>query len=411
MHNLPRNTTISGLYLKSHSLYAMFFLTRVKAGDDCRKDKTMNFTDTLETERLILRPIGGGDFDAMQSWASNPDNTRYMAWGPNTEEQTREYLSSAAPCKDFAVVLKNTGKVIGSCGVYPDSTGYIGNLGWILHLDYWKNGYGTELAGELIRYSFEDLKLGRVQAPCAAVNYGSYRIMERNGMRREALHRKAFWARVDKEWIDEAWYAMLAEDYFTKQGDGSTKQRDGPTKQGDSSSALKAINRRKSIRSYLDKPVEKELLERIAAAGDKAPLGAALTFRIITDKDMLAAIDSETHERMLKSGIPFSVERASLPGYRPLYSAPVLIIIASDPERGALGAAAAAENMIIAATDLGLGSCFVVSPIATVSDPAFADKLDLPDGCKPLLGVLVGYADDPDVFSRQRTPANIAYIG
>ena len=40
--------------------------------------------------------------------------------------------------------------------------------------------------------------------------------MERNGMLREALHRKAFWARVDKEWIDEARYAILAEDYFTE---------------------------------------------------------------------------------------------------------------------------------------------------------------------------------------------------
>jgi RimJ/RimL family protein N-acetyltransferase len=48
-------------------------------------------------------------------------------------------------------------------------------------------------------------------------NYkGSYRIMERNGMRREALRRKAFWARVDNEWIDEALYAILAEDYYTE---------------------------------------------------------------------------------------------------------------------------------------------------------------------------------------------------
>lgn len=79
----------------------------------------------------------------------------------------------------------------------------MGDVGWILHKNYWKRGYGTELGRELIRYGFEDLKLGRIQAPCAAANYGSYCVMERIGMRREALHRKAFWARVDKEWIDE----------------------------------------------------------------------------------------------------------------------------------------------------------------------------------------------------------------
>jgi hypothetical protein len=37
--------------------------------------------------------------------------------------------------------------------------------------------------------------------------------MERNGMRREALHKKAFWARVDEEWVDMVEYAILAEEY------------------------------------------------------------------------------------------------------------------------------------------------------------------------------------------------------
>ncbi|MCL2864741.1 MAG: GNAT family N-acetyltransferase [Lachnospiraceae bacterium] len=171
---------------------------------------------TLETERLILRPLTTDDFKAAHSWGSNPENTRYMAWGPNSEEQTKEFLAQAKQGCDFAVVLKGSNAVIGSCGIYPAEVGYMGDVGWILHKDYWKHGYGTELGRELIRYGFEDLKLGRIQAPCAAVNYGSYRVMERIGMRREALHRKAFWERVDKEWIDEVWYAILAEDYFQK---------------------------------------------------------------------------------------------------------------------------------------------------------------------------------------------------
>ena len=176
----------------------------------------MNYKNTLETKRLILRPFCHDDFNAVHSWAGNPINTRYMAWGPNTEEETLGFLNAVKPGKDFAVVIKESNAVIGSCGIYPNEVGYMADLGWILHKDYWKCGYGTELCGELIKYGFEDLKLGRIQAPCAAVNYGSYRIMERNGMQREALHLKSFWARVDNEWIDEAWYAILAEDYFRK---------------------------------------------------------------------------------------------------------------------------------------------------------------------------------------------------
>jgi RimJ/RimL family protein N-acetyltransferase len=162
---------------------------------------------------LVLRPLGLDDFKAVQSWAQNPANTRYMAWGPNTEEQTREFLGSAKPGKDFAVVLKESGEVIGSCGIYPNEANDTGVVGWILHMDHWKQGFGTEFGGELIRYGFKDLALRRIYAPCAAANYGSRRVMERNGMRLEALHIKAFWARVDKEWIDEVVYAILAEEY------------------------------------------------------------------------------------------------------------------------------------------------------------------------------------------------------
>ncbi|MCL1953085.1 MAG: GNAT family N-acetyltransferase [Oscillospiraceae bacterium] len=168
----------------------------------------------LETTRLLLRPLTPDDFTAVHSWAGSPANVRYMSWGPNSEEQTRAFLDSlVTPGKDFAVVLKETGRVIGSCGIYPDDKMDTGELGWILHRDHWKHGYGTEFAGELIRYGFEDLKLRRVTAYCAAANYGSRRVMERNGMRREALHVKAFWARIDKEWIDQAVYAILAEEY------------------------------------------------------------------------------------------------------------------------------------------------------------------------------------------------------
>ena len=174
-------------------------------------------TPTLKTKRLILRPFTMDDFEAVHSWASNPENTRYMSFGPNTEEDTRGFLSAVITAttndKTFAVVLKENGKVIGSCGVHPDCDNGIASLGWILHMDYWKQGYGTELGGELIRYGFEEMKLHRIWAPCAANNYGSWRVMERNGMRREALHKKAFWARVDKEWIDMVEYAILAEEY------------------------------------------------------------------------------------------------------------------------------------------------------------------------------------------------------
>jgi RimJ/RimL family protein N-acetyltransferase len=112
--------------------------------------------DILKTERLILRPLTPDDFDAVHSWASNPENTRYMAWGPNDADTTRTFLSSSTPGRDFAVVLNETGAVVGSCGIYPDSANDKAELGWILHKDYWKQGYGTELSGALIKPKFPE---------------------------------------------------------------------------------------------------------------------------------------------------------------------------------------------------------------------------------------------------------------
>lgn len=180
----------------------------------------------LFTKRLILRSFLPADFSAVYSWALDPENVRYMAWGPNDESETRAFLDRAKPGQDFAVVLTDTQEVIGSCGLYPDSSNDTGELGWILKKDFWKQGFGTELGRELVRYGFEDLSLRRIFAPCAADNYGSYRVMERIGLRREAHHLKAFWLRVDQKWTDEFVYAMLRDEYFLgkKRSPGNTCQ-------------------------------------------------------------------------------------------------------------------------------------------------------------------------------------------
>jgi RimJ/RimL family protein N-acetyltransferase len=168
----------------------------------------------LETARLTLRTLTVDDAEAMDTWASNPQNVRWMSWGPNTLEDSLAFLETVKPDdSNFAVIIEDTGKVIGSAGMFVDAERNEAELGWILHTDHWKQGYGSEIGAELIRHGFEDLHLRRLYAPCAAVNYGSYRVMERNGMRREAHNVKAFWSRVDEEWIDMYVYAILAEEY------------------------------------------------------------------------------------------------------------------------------------------------------------------------------------------------------
>ncbi len=182
----------------------------------------------LLAARLRLREYAAEDFAAVHSYAGNLENIRYMLFGPNSEDSTRAFLETAVRQAreeprlhyDFAAVERASGAVIGGCGISLNKARNMAEVGWVLHRDYWKRGYGTELAGALLRFGFEELKLHRIFASCHAANYGSYRVMERNGMRREAYFVKARAGRPEsgEAWHDELHYAILEEEWFARQG-------------------------------------------------------------------------------------------------------------------------------------------------------------------------------------------------
>jgi nitroreductase len=162
----------------------------------------------------------------------------------------------------------------------------------------------------------------------------------------------------------------------------------------------------------LDKPVSDEILKHLADLANKAPCAGALHISIITDQGLLDEINQETYNYMHNSGVPFLVERSSIPGYSPLYGAPAMIVISADPARGLANAACAADTLILAATDLGLGTCYLASILNVLDGESPTSlKLNLPEGLKPWVGVIVGYTDDPDYMSRERnTGDNIDFI-
>jgi nitroreductase len=169
--------------------------------------------------------------------------------------------------------------------------------------------------------------------------------------------------------------------------------------------AAEAIIQRKSIRSYLDKAVSADDIAKIVEAGQWAPNAGPYTISIIRDADLLKRINDLTSQAMLASGNDFLMQRASLPGYQPLYGAPVLFVL-SGPTDGPytqLNVATCAENMLIQATELGLGSCFLRSPTAALNakaNRALAAEAGIPEGSQMECGVVVGYTDDPDKFRR-----------
>ncbi len=81
--------------------------------------------DTIKTDRLTLRDLEERDWEAVHSYASDPEVVRYIDWGPNTEDDTKKFIQRSIagqteqPRKSygFAIVLKEGDRLIGTCGI------------------------------------------------------------------------------------------------------------------------------------------------------------------------------------------------------------------------------------------------------------------------------------------------------
>jgi [ribosomal protein S5]-alanine N-acetyltransferase len=145
----------------------------------------------FEAERLILRNFTLDDFDAVHKYASDPEVSKYEPWGPNSEQETQEYLERLIKSEEqsprrgyeLAVILKDSGELIGSGRIGPDK--HLINqisIGYTINPKYQGQGYATELTCKLIEVGFSELKAKLVFATCDVLNKPSKRVMEKAGM-------------------------------------------------------------------------------------------------------------------------------------------------------------------------------------------------------------------------------------
>lgn len=176
---------------------------------------------------------------------------------------------------------------------------------------------------------------------------------------------------------------------------------------------LDAIAKRKSIRKYKAEQIKDSALEEIIKAGKTAPNAGPFQITVIQNAKLLTKISETALTAMKNSGNDFLMSRAALPGYTPLYGAPTLLVL-SAPQANPYSMANtsnAATNMTIAATDLGLGSCYMITPqLAFTADPSLAKEASIPEGFSVICAVAVGYSDG-NAFSTERPDVdNVNYI-
>jgi ribosomal-protein-alanine N-acetyltransferase len=181
---------------------------------------------TIKTERLVLRPFELADAKDVQRLAGAraiADTTLNIPY-PYEDGMAEEWISTHQPkfeagnlC-NFAVVLRNSGELIGAIGLVIVSRFERAELGYWIGKPYWQKGYCTEAGRAVLQYGSTVLKLNRIHASHLTRNPSSGRVMQKIGMVREGRARQHVkrWDRFE----DLELYGILREEWArtTEQG-------------------------------------------------------------------------------------------------------------------------------------------------------------------------------------------------
>ena len=150
----------------------------------------------LRTPRACLRPVTPEDVDAILVYRSRPDVAEFLSRGPLDRDGVVQRIAGdiAAgepdhPEPRLGLVIEVDGVVVGDALVRlePDDNGMrTAVLGYTVHPDWAGRGLATEVAAELVRMCFTELRVAMVQADVFVPHRGSQRVLEKAGLRRIA---------------------------------------------------------------------------------------------------------------------------------------------------------------------------------------------------------------------------------
>lgn len=117
---------------------------------------------------------------------------------------------------NFAITLRGGDALVGDLALQiKERDAKQAVLGFTIARRHQRQGLGSEAVGAVLAFLFASMALHRVTADCDPRNEGSWRLMERLGMRREGHFIRSLWFKGD--WADEYIYAILYEEWKARQ--------------------------------------------------------------------------------------------------------------------------------------------------------------------------------------------------
>ena len=141
-------------------------------------------TPTVETSRLILRPLVAGDAETIyRELGCNQNMQHYTGWNPYTSlEATRDVLADDEHHTfSWGIESKETGQLVGTLGAYDyEPTECSIEVGYSIFEAAWGNGYASEALGAALEY-MATAGIKSFKAWTAADNVASSKVLLKNG--------------------------------------------------------------------------------------------------------------------------------------------------------------------------------------------------------------------------------------
>jgi ribosomal-protein-alanine N-acetyltransferase len=173
----------------------------------------------LETERLKLRQLRHEDAENIVALFTSPEVLQFLDLEPTDSREKAlgliDWFNGLFEGKEslqWAVTLKDD-TWIGTCGNYAwEKDNRKIEIGYNILPAYWGKGYATEATHAILRWSFENLDLHRIEGDCTDGNIASEKVMLNCGFQYEGTRREDHWEHG--RFVDTKLFGLLRRDYL-----------------------------------------------------------------------------------------------------------------------------------------------------------------------------------------------------
>ena len=177
-------------------------------------------TQTIETERLILRKFEYTDDEAMLKYWISDEKIQSLYSEPiyTTKEAVKELLDKYIGSYEredyyrWAIIEKDSMECIGQIAYFlVDNKNHFAEIEYCIGSDFQRQGLATEATKAVNAYGFEKMNLHRVQICTKTINAPSKRVIEKCGLTYEGTLRDYFY--MDGEYVGRLYYSMLNNEW------------------------------------------------------------------------------------------------------------------------------------------------------------------------------------------------------